>query len=64
MMKISVNEINLILYILDVQMEAYKKLLHEEFLYDNIKPADEQIYKSLLKLYKKFNKVKISVKKS
>lgn len=64
MMKISINELNLILYILDVQIEAYKKLLHEEFLYDKFNPADEQIYKSLLKLYKKINKVKISIKKS
>ena len=63
-MKISVNELNLILYILDVQIEAYRKLLHEQYFYGEVKTGDEQIYKSLLKLYKKINKVKISVKKS
>ena len=62
-MKLSLKEINTILCIMEVQIEAYRKTFHDKWLSGyKVHDVEYDIYKTLLKIHKKLGKIEVEVK--
>lgn len=63
-MKLTVNEINVLLNTLDIQIEGFRVFINDSYQNGDVVNNDDLLfYKSLRKLRKKFEKCKVFINK-